>query len=97
MRPASKVVPFTKIHTETQIQNKRNIPFMVGKGDSPKLNTARIVEAVVISLLSSIVVLMLMIPRMDEQNKFMREQITELKNEVQKIRDDFYIPTTSRE
>ena len=40
---------------------------------------------------------MLMIPRMDEQNKFMREQITELKNEVQKIRDDFYIPTTSRE
>ena len=74
------------------------MPFLLfsDKGDGPKLNTGRVIEALIISgvtaIISSYVAIYISNDRLTYKIEFLTHQVEKVSATVDRIRDDFYKP-----
>lgn len=65
-------------------------------GEHPKVNTTRVLEALIIAALTSLVVYITSIPKLETKIDSLSNTVTEVKSEIKQIRQDFYIPSTKQ-
>lgn len=65
-------------------------------GEHPKVNTTRVLEALVIAVLTSLIVYITSIPKLETKIDNLSTAVTEIKGEIKQIKQDFYVPSTKQ-
>lgn len=65
-------------------------------GEHPKVNTTRVLEALVIAALTSLIVYITSIPKLETKIDNLSTAVTEIKGEIKQIKQDFYVPSTKQ-
>lgn len=95
------------ISVDLRKPTRRGVPFMT-EGAKVSLNTARIVEALVIAFITSLVVYVSSVPKLEARldsvesglKEFKQQVSTEVggvKDEVKDLRKDLYVPAAARQ
>lgn len=68
------------------------VPFLLMSGEQPKLNTARVLEAVITATIIGGLTLYVTVNVMEERMKVMQQSINKLESKIDKLQSDLYIP-----
>lgn len=87
--------PFCVSQSEPETSAQTGLPFM-SENSKPVINSSKILEVLIASGLTTLLVLLFAIPSLQEKITTLSKQIEEVKVEVREIRRDFYIPASRK-
>jgi hypothetical protein len=78
---------------KTEKTGNRGKPYMsLNTENTNRLNSTKLVEAMVIALLTTLLIYLLAIPKLEEKITTLSKEVEGVKLEVREIRSDIYVP-----
>lgn len=71
----------------------RELPFMANESTSgTRLNSSKIIEVGIGAILTTLLIYLLAIPKIEEKISTLSKEVNEVKSEIREIRSDIYVP-----
>lgn len=71
----------------------RELPFMANESTSgTRLNSSKIIEVGIGAILTTLLIYLLAIPKIEEKISTLSKEVNDVKSEIREIRSDIYVP-----